>query len=345
MDELCMKRFNFLADDVKKIIIAMISDKFMGVGIKTNEIIMKKFNENDSLKMLLENNVEFWISLWVRYISDKIPTTNLNQLKLEYADAIDIYTMKFSNWKEIWEKYNNKRHIKKNNDKKNNEDNDGKKGKKKRNWSNYYYKSILDNFQTFFNDKNKMIRRNGYNKMLKIMKLNDKLNVITKTKRHVNKIKKLVDKGADVNHNNFGINILYKAIYDRNYNLIQYLKENDVEVNSICTLGYDHFFLSLKKYKFIEITINLGMNVNIQGDFGHTLLDLTIMDMYTSSHQKKQLKIVKLLMSNGADPNIRNRDNKNIFDLISNATPSQISPNMQSQLLSLITQSTNTIHS
>lgn len=100
IDNKCM--LNYLPPDVKKFIVGLIIDKFINNNNKNNEND-NNFN-NNKIKRLSEimeitknfnslvfNNINFWNHLWIRYISKKLPTNNLKELREHFIFAMNLY--------------------------------------------------------------------------------------------------------------------------------------------------------------------------------------------------------------------------------------------------------------
>lgn len=70
-----------------------------------------------------------------------------------------------------------------------------------------------------------------------------------------------------------------------------------------------HWYVSEGEAKVVEKIIMLGFDVNTQNKFGNTpLMECVLIDKWD---------MVELLLKNGADPEIKNRDNENAIESLS----------------------------
>lgn len=100
MDTIFINKNTYLGnvpDDIKKILVGMTIDEFIPNKIQRLNFIMNLKNDS-TLKMLLYDNINFWIQLWLKYVSSKISehfnskeTPALNELRESYIFAMKLY--------------------------------------------------------------------------------------------------------------------------------------------------------------------------------------------------------------------------------------------------------------
>jgi len=108
---------------------------------------------------------------------------------------------------------------------------------------------------------------------------------------------------------------LMVAIENNNMNMVNFLLTNNIDINAtdndkLSTLLYAVFF---NNHQITEMLLILDANPNIRDSNGNTPLMLTL---YPYLVDNTNLKMIKLLISYGADPFLFNNEGKNIYDLI-----------------------------
>jgi len=117
----------------------------------------------------------------------------------------------------------------------------------------------------------------------------------------------LIEKGADPNEHGDGNSL---AIHSASSEVTKYLIAKGADVNRI---GYEEctpimYEVYIENHENVEILIEHGADVNYQSQY----------DGYTSLHwasKKGYLELVKLLIKNGATPNVLNNKNQAPKDL------------------------------
>jgi ankyrin repeat protein len=119
----------------------------------------------------------------------------------------------------------------------------------------------------------------------------------------------LIQKGADINvinHDNYSP--LFAAIFTENYELVELLlrKNVDLDINDALGNSILHISCKLCNEKLILLFLNESIDINIKNYIGETPLHILISSVISSYNPKKNyMKVFKLLLKNGANPNIK----------------------------------------
>lgn len=302
---------SILPNDIKKIIVSLTLDNLIKIGINDIKKIIKEFDNNVMYRTLLSENIDFWIIIWKRYVSEDINQINdnkknknltINNLKQKYIEAMDFYdsygsdTLKnVANFKDKFsDEFINEFKIR----------------------TAEYNPDVYIRYNQDFNDKIILADKFGYTKMSKILDLNLRLHsivdfILSKNSNYtIDDVKILINNrvyneaNADVNYlAGSRKSVLYSAIYYENDELTDYLVERGADINVIPSFD-DHFFPELQKYKNIKKAINLGVNVDIKNEEGTTLLRDCVIDFLLKKGDDKSTQKLILLLDAGADFNV-----------------------------------------
>lgn len=98
----------------------------------------------------------------------------------------------------------------------------------------------------------------------------------------------------------------------------------------------DLLFVTLKVNTDQDVSLLKQNLINMQDNLGATLL------MYNAALESSNS--VEFLLSQGADPLLRNKNNNNVFDIVMHLFAQQNSPEKQDALITMLKQCLNTIH-
>lgn len=119
------------------------------------------------------------------------------------------------------------------------------------------------------------------------LKLNSDLLKYSRSKASLQKIKHLIEEGADVNSKDVsGDTPLYYAVINIFHNCVKLLIENGADVN----------------------------NQNNEG-FSPLLASLSVMSYNFRRNKETYCKIIDILIENGADMNLKNKSGHDVFDV------------------------------
>ena len=126
--------------------------------------------------------------------------------------------------------------------------------------------------------------------------------------QNVTNVKMLIDKGANVNIQNYlGSTPLHVACMDFNVNIVNILIENGANINIQNNEGQAPLHYTHGNYKLSNILIENGANVDIQTNTGLTpLMQAVYWDHYATT---------KLLLENGANLQLRNNMGRTVFNI------------------------------
>ena len=114
----------------------------------------------------------------------------------------------------------------------------------------------------------------------------------------------LLDRGANV-HNSVrnGWTILHQAVEQGNISVCRLLLERGADVNRVDGYGISPLFVAIARYpnpELVELLLSYQASINCQTNSGITPLMKAVMNRNTF--------MVELLLKNGADPTLKNRD-------------------------------------
>lgn len=92
-------RLNYMSDDIKKITFAMSNKNYIQPGMKNIELLLKECKNDNLMDKLYNNNVEFWLFLWLKNVSYDLQIKNLQEQKEDYIGAMKLYEYDFNDEK------------------------------------------------------------------------------------------------------------------------------------------------------------------------------------------------------------------------------------------------------
>lgn len=143
--------------------------------------------------------------------------------------------------------------------------------------------------------------------------------------------KLLIESGADVNiKSNLKRTALYTAVYNgKDVNIVKLLIENGANVHDVDNHNSSilHTACTFPNSEIIKILLENGANeVNTKDNYGRTPLHELLKYDHHDHHDyhDERIKSVSLLLSYGADPNIRDKNGLTAFDLAKNKNFTEI---------------------
>lgn len=178
------------------------------------------------------------------------------------------------------------------------------------------YKEAMKLYDNYEIDSIKKLK---YKNMLKIINLNNDWHSIINL-RDVNLIKEHINKGADVN--NFYAIIdspLYIAIKIENVQITKFLLSEGADFNAYAANGMTPLTY-LYHNNNINFALEMGADINGTGKNGNTLLYYHIKYYLENDEWYPRTGVIVNILKNGANINIKNFQNMDIFQQISNST-------------------------
>ena len=124
-------------------------------------------------------------------------------------------------------------------------------------------------------------------------------------------IKLLLENGADPNIMNLVFkNPLYFSVKNGDFNAVKIMLENKGDATEIFDGGETLLYIIASRYEYkndiAKLLIQHGVNINAQNRLGNTALHRAIL--------RYNIDLVRILLENGADPYISNKENKNSLE-------------------------------
>jgi len=139
-------------------------------------------------------------------------------------------------------------------------------------------------------------------------------------------VKYLVENGAHINmHNDYGETALMflvtshiMASNNKNFGLdiFNYLIKKGAHIHTKDNDG-NTLLIRCSSIPLLKILLSYGFDVNIQNNNGDTVLMYWIKEI-NSNHSEVNNELLHYLYTQGADPNIKNKEGKTIFDMVTN---------------------------
>lgn len=271
-------RFVDMPTDIKKMIIIMI-DLFMIPGLKNIKNMEQECAKNSRIAFFMCNNYDFWKALWMRFVSKTLPIEEKSNDNVKMLKEKYIEAMKLYELEDF---------------------------------------KIVDwgDGEKAYNEREKILKDKKYNKMLKILKLNEKWGKIKSNKSDV---MAHIAKGADINNFKYAqLSPLSKALNSRNRELVKYLIDMGADFNASDIDGWTPFNFLYFDY-VIKFALDMGADVNGRGKNGDTLLMRIIYETLQDHTLDNTMKKIKLLIENGANKNIKDFHGDDIYDIIRKA--------------------------
>ncbi|KAL3862651.1 hypothetical protein ACJMK2_008605 [Sinanodonta woodiana] len=156
-------------------------------------------------------------------------------------------------------------------------------------------------------------------------------------KGNIYAVKRLLDMGADINdqRENTGHTCLHLAVYNNRRDIVDYLlKMPNIQKDCRTKEGQTALHIATKEglFEIIKLLVESGLDINGVDNNGNTSLHFTVTREVNDEDVTPAETIVRYLVQNGADVNIRNQDEQTAFDLAPDQLKVLLRPRLNTEL-------------